>query len=222
MKKIEYKVFTPGESSEDLAQVIESYRDVFAAAPWHEWMKCQKCDAYWGIKDNPLLVEEKFLHCGEPVVDYWSRQEVLENIEKELSHESSAFLATQDNRVIGFCWGYGIDAHNIKQELNITLSPKVIEEFSRVKLVYQSDMAVLSEFRGEKIAKQLFKLRLADMQAQGFSHGCVRVRRFPEPSQTYLWYKEKLGYAVIAEYPDDDGRVIMARSFEGLSHLLSQ
>ncbi|MCB9808902.1 GNAT family N-acetyltransferase [Candidatus Nomurabacteria bacterium] len=220
MKKIEYKVFMPRESSEEVAQVIESYRDVFAASPWHEWMKCQKCDRYWGVEDRELLVKEKFFHCGEPVIDYWPRQEVLENIEKELSRESSAFLATYHNRVIGFCWGYGIDIHTMQQELNITLSPKDIEAFSRVKLAYQSDMAVLPEFRGEKIAKQLFKLRLEDMQAKGFSHGCVRVRKSPEPSQTYLWYKEKLGYAVIAEYPISDGRVILARNFQSLYNLL--
>ena len=221
MKKIEYKVFTPRESPEDLAQVIESYRNVFAAAPWNEWMKCQHCESYWGQKDGPKLAEEQFHHCGSPVVEYWPRHEVVSNIHHELGGNSSAIVAVIEGGVVGFCWGYVLDIVTLGKKLGVIFDQGVITRLSGINLAYQSEMAVLPGFRDQKIAKQMMRLRLEDFQSKRASHGIVRVRKSPEPSQTYLWYKEKLGYKVIAEYPEDDGRVIMARKFEGLSEILS-
>ncbi len=197
------------------AQLIECYRDVFADSPWHEWLKCPKCEMYWGKKDHVTLLESKFEHCGSPLVDFWPRKDVLEDLTHELSSGSSSWLALDQEKdtVIGFCWGYPMIISHLEDKLGI-MFPEQWKSGREGLIAYQDDVGVLSEYRGQKIAKRMIINRLQDFLAQGLGTGLVRTRKSPEPSTTYLWYTEKLGYDTIASYPD--GRVILARSFDGL------
>lgn len=78
----------------------------------------------------------------------------------------------------------------------------------------------MSSYRECKIAKAMVALRLTDFLQQGLKVGIVRTRQYPEPSKTFLWY-QRIGYKILASYPDGDGRVILGRRFKGLPQLLA-
>jgi len=65
-----------------------------------------------------------------------------------------------------------------------------------------------------KLAKAMVAERLDDFLEMGLEVGVVRTRRYPEASITFLWYTQKLGYRILASYPDNDGRVILGRWFD--------
>jgi hypothetical protein len=90
------------------AQLVECYRSIFMDTPWHEWLKCPKCEKYWGVKDSEDLVLNKFLHCDTPLIDFWPREKVIYDIYHEITKEASCWLAMNNSMVIGFCWGYPI------------------------------------------------------------------------------------------------------------------
>lgn len=209
------------------AQLVECYRDVFADPPWHEWLKCQKCGKYWGTKDRALLASLKFRHCEMPLVDYWPRDQVVSDLEHDITPEASCWLGISNGAVIGFCWGYPITIPHLKEKL-FQGRPDIPFEVELEKLAgvypqvaYQDDMGIILPYRGRKIAKAMFVRRLGDFLAQGLKFGIARTRRHPEPSETFLWYTEKLGYRLIVSYPEADGRVVLGRSFDGLPALLS-
>lgn len=201
------------------ADLIECYRDVFSEEPWNEWLKCPKCDEYWGVKDRELLAAMRYMHCNVPLVDFWPRHQVIGDIEHEITEKTSCYLAFKDSRVVGFCWGYPIKRKDLETKLGISFE-SVLGVKPDELVAYQDDVGVIVPYRGQKIAKILIAKRHQDFIAQGLRVGIVRTRMKPKPSVTYLWYLEKLGYKVLAEYPVDDGRVILGRKLEGLSDLL--
>lgn len=217
MKEISFIRYSPHTSERGLTeQVVECYRQVFADGPWHEWKQCPACKKYWGTKDRGLLGNQGFRHCDVPLVDFWSKDQVTADLFHEITKEASCWLALQGSQVIGFCWGYPISLECLEKKLGLTLHTTLDRQS---QIAYQDEVGVLSEFRGQKIAKLMVKHRLSDFLAQDLRVGVVRTREYPEPSETFLWYR-RLGYETVAQYPQGDGRVILARNLEGLSALL--
>lgn len=203
-------------------QLIECYRNVFGDGPWHEWVKCTVCEKYWGIKDYEYLISENFLHCGVPVSDFWPRHEVIADLRHEITDDASCWLATEENIVIGFTWGYPIQLQDLEKKLGVKLAGETVREIDPASLVaYQDEVGVITPHRNKKIAKALVLHRHRDFLAQGLTFGIVRTREYPEPSDTFLWYTKKLGYQVLARYPDGDGRIVLGRSFAGLAEMLT-
>jgi len=202
------------------AQLVECYRDVFADGPWHEWLKCSKCQKYWGVRDSGLLASYEFHHCGMPLVDFWPREQVISDLYHEITPEASCWLATDKGMVAGFCWGYPMTIANLEVKLGVSLGVQFENGKSEV-VAYQDEVGVLATYRGHKIAKAMVARRLDDFSAQGLRVGIVRTRQCPEPSETFLWYTKKLNYEIIAAYPEGDGRVVLGRPLVGLKELLS-
>jgi len=220
MKNVSLIRYSPPDSDDRLtAQLVECYRDVFADGPWHEWLKCPACQKYWGIRDRDILAAQKFRHCDTPLVDFWPRAQVVSDLYHEITPETSCWLALDDNLVIGFCWGYPTTINELEKKLGLSLGSKAACSDPGV-IAYQDEVGVIPAYRKNKIAKTMVARRLEDFLAQGLRLGIVRTRRSPEPSETFLWYTEKLGYKIIVEYPDDDGRVILGRDLFGLKELL--
>jgi GNAT superfamily N-acetyltransferase len=157
-----------------------------------------------------------FRHCDEPLVDYWSREQVTADLYHEISPDASCWIAMAGTKVIGFCWGYAAQTPELERKMKISFREQ-LPLVSHKPLAYQDEVGVLKEYRGKKIAKALVGYRLQDFLEQGLEIGVVRTRQTPEPSMTFLWYTEKLGYKILASYPDDDGRVILGRSLTGLA-----
>lgn len=224
MEDISFARFTPQADVYITAQLIECYRDVFAEDPWNEWLQCPKCKTYWGKKDEGTLVTVGFKHCDTGLVDFWSRDQVAHDLNHEINHESSCWLALHGEKVIGFCWGYPITAEKLQKKLQDRrdLEKKLTDTYDPVELMaHQDEVGVLSEFRKRGIAKELVLRRLDDFISQGLRTGVVRTRKTPQPSVTYLWYTQKLGYSEVATYPDDDGRVVLGRKLSSLREILS-
>jgi ribosomal protein S18 acetylase RimI-like enzyme len=217
MEKISIIRYSPrGENHPLTAQLVECYRNVFADEPWHEWLKCRQCGEYWGVKDRAMLASMKFRHCGKKLVDFWPKEQVISDLHHEITPSSSCWLAMDKKVVVGFCWGYPIAVGELKAKLNIQFSGQRENEL----IVYQDEVGVLSAYRGRNIAKAMVLRRLDDFLNQGLKFGIVRTRQNPEPSVTFTWYTQKLGYEILAAYPGNDGRVILGRRLNELRELL--
>ncbi len=206
--------------TEITSQFVDCYREVFSDRPWNEWMKCPKCQKYWGKKDKPLLESWKFNHCGVEMVEFWKRDQVLADLQHEITTEASCWLALHQEKVIGFCYGYPVSIADIGTKLGIDITESIKKQFGNIeKVAYQDDVGVLTEYRNQKIAKAMVNLRLRDYISQNLQLGIVRTRELPEPSVTFSWYL-KIGYTIIARYPEIDGRVILGRRLDDLSNYL--
>ncbi len=215
MLNVTYARHSPhtGESSVT-AQVVKAYQSVFGDPPWNEWMRCETCGAFWGFKDRIELESLGFIHCNKKMTEYWPTHQVTEDLEHEIGPDASAWLAFSGDNVIGFCWGYPIEAAELEKKLKVDFADDLLRRFGATRVAYQDELGIVSAFRGQKLAKELFIRRHRDFLAQGLTVGVVRTRRLPEPSVTYLWFTEKLGYVVVAEY--DDGRVVLANDIRDL------
>lgn len=195
------------------SHLVECFRSVFADRPWHEWLKCSnpQCSQYWGVKDHAVLAKQKFLHCDVPVIDYWPRAKVMEDLSKEITADALCTLAIRGNdEVVGFCWGYPISIEALEEKLEIQFRENLEKAFGPHSHVgYQDEVGVIPACRGDKIAKVMNFERIRDLSSRGLHVTISRARRAPEPSVTFLWYTQKLGYQVLREYPGDDGRVIL-------------
>lgn len=203
-----------------MPELIRCYQNVFADPPWNEHKRCGVCGKYWGRLEH--LRSNIAEHCGKPVVDFWSADVVESNICSEVGHEASCWVARLNGEIVGFCWGYPLGLEVLDQKLQLAgVSGAVRSHFGNLERVaFQNEVGVVEELRGQKIAKKFFQHRLNDFLEGGLTVGVVRTRRSPEPSVTYLWFTQKLGYTEVAAYPGDDGRVILARSLHGLCELL--
>lgn len=207
---IKYVKFRPDNQPELLPKVVSCYREVFADPPWNEWKVCPKCGKHWGSLAKLKLEECKYTHCSQPLKDFWPEYKVEFDIRHEVSNEASCWLALDENKVVGFCWGYPIGLKEISQKLELSVLPGVVnQQFSGVtKVAYQDEIGVLSEYRRQGIGKTLFEARLSDFKNHELRVGLVRTKTKP-PTVTYIWY-HLLSYRVIAEYGDLEGRVVMA------------
>lgn len=214
--KIDFIAFSPqGEEGVGYVhQLVECFRDVFADPPWNEWLTCKTCGKYWGKDEYSFLVAHKYMCCGEPVVDFWPRHVLIDDILHEITEKTSAYLAIAEGRVIGFCWGYTITLKELAEKLGASFDSLGFP--GDMIVTYQDEVGVLMPFRHKKIAKHMVQLRFQDFLKTEATHTFVRTRKLPEPSQTYSWYVQKLGYTTAFEYPDTDGRVVLYTSLEAL------
>jgi len=213
-KPIQYIKFNPQNNKELLPILIKCYIQVFSEEPWNEYKKCQVCDTKWGLKDQETVQSLGLQHCEKPIIDYWTEKEVEKNIIKDITTDAPCYLALRDNQVIGFCWGYSFNVSDLNQKLKLeNIADTILRKYGDVKkIAYQNELGVIKEFRNQGIAKQLFILRLNDFRQQGLKIGIATVKTKP-PSVTYHWFLN-LGYEIIAEHNDLDGKVILAKIME--------
>lgn len=212
---IRYLKFEPWQSEELLSDLVDCYREVFGDTPWNEWKRCQRCNTKWG-KNDPLLEEIEFRHCGMELVDFWPAEIVSSDILREVTPEASCWLAINSEGVIGFCWGYPVILSELEKKLELFGMTHAIEKiFGKTSIVaYQDELGLKQHYRGLGIAKEMFKKRLEDFRQQKLTVGVVRTKTNP-PTVTYQWFR-RMRYKVVARYDDDDGRVILARTLSDL------
>jgi len=150
-----------------------------------------------------------------------SDREITE--QHEISTDASCWITLRLGKVIGFCWGYPISPTELERKLDISVVDAIKEHFGEVNFVaYQDELGVIETERNRKIARQLFEKRLEDFEAQKLEIGIVRTRELPEASVTYKWFTEKLGYHVLARYPDGDGRVVLGQGLDEVRRRLKK
>lgn len=231
--------FNPHGNHNLTQQVVRCYQEIFADDPWNEWKRCPICKKYWGKKDKKFLKKINFIHCNISMEDFWSDKEVTNDLLHEINQDKFAWIGIDrlTGRTISFCWGYPICVSQLEEKLGIVFKKELVKECGDIDIVaYQDDMGILPEFRSEplvsgfsingsnftgpmKIARAMFLKRFGDFLQEDLRVGIVRTREKPIPSKTYEWFVKKLGYSTIAKYPEEDGRVILARKYSNLLDL---
>ena len=218
---VEFVKFEPKEQHGMIPGVIRCYQTVFAEHPWQEWLFCKKCKNSYGSEAAGWLLERDFLCCDEPLTEFWPASKVgldLKNeLHKERNPEASCWLATHNGIVVGFCWGYPVTVEKLELKLGLPgIAARLKSEYGVSQVAYQDELGVLSPYRGQGIAKQLFHHRLQDFHQKNLTVGVVRTKETP-PSVTYQWFTKKLGYATVEKYHPLDGRVVLARNISTIS-----
>ena len=204
---------------------VACYRLVFATKPWREWQVCPQCGRKWGLETAELneIATRGFLcpECNILTQDFWPSNKVEEDLRKEiLKQDVSCWVAHIEDRVIAFALGYSITPAELEVKLKLPgLTRAINHRFNFPdRIIYQDELGVAKEFRGQKIAKQLFLCRLKDFLNTGIYFGTIRTMTDP-PSITYKWFMNKLKYSIIDEYHDEDKRVIMAQDLREVAGL---
>ncbi len=198
--------------SVDLYSLAKLYQTVYAAPPWREYKKCSHCDMQWGIDQIFELEQLGYSHCGSPVVDYWSEEYLFGHF-KEISSKPlfSGALALDNNRIVGFAWGYELDIARIDEDLGFPgLSQKLKKEFGEfLHVAYLADLATDSNYRRLGLGKELTRARHESLSIKGATVALTRTKGGEEASITHRWY-DKIGFSIFAEYHDKRSRVIRA------------
>lgn len=147
---------------------------------------------------------------GPPWNESWSREAALAVLQEQRGLTN--VIAFEGEKVVGFAFARVERISDLERKLGIPFADEVSARqygpHGPGFVLYQADLGVLGAYRERGIGKRLFRARL-DASPCEESYQVVRARVSPEPSVTYLWYTEKLGYEVIARYPEEDGRVIL-------------
>ncbi len=185
---IRYAAFTPQKDLAGLSKLVACYQDVFADDPWNEWRKCNVCNMKWGTTQKSALEALGFLHCGQSVTEFWPAAEVQGDILREVTETTSCWVAYDADVVVGFCWGYAVEARELEKKLKLPgFADAYMREFGRDnRIAYQDEIGVRTEYRGHGIAKQMFYRRLDDFRRMNLSIGVVRTKTNP-PSVTNTW-----------------------------------
>jgi len=203
-------------SSEDLAcnpllpSLVDCYRQVFADAPWNEWLKCPTCGTRKGIQEvngKPVMCTD----CAVQMIDFWPVDQVRQDILHEVGDmDAQCWLLVADEQVVGFCWGYPISLAQLakKVELSLDLWMDQAGLTPETMVAYQDELGVLNAYRGQGHARNLVAKRMVDFEHAGLELGVMRTQTDP-PTVTYHWYRRK-GYEIVARYPEPDTRVLMA------------
>jgi hypothetical protein len=216
--QISYQCFNSRSDASLMKQLIACYQEVFSDEPWNEWKKCQVCQTKWGIKQMAELEKFNYRHCDATVVDFWKSQQLKNDFQELVSQKQISFwVAMYGCELIGFIIGYPLNLKELEIKLDQPgIVKKIRKRFGKIDfVVYQADIGVKKHYRRHDIATELFKRRLADFQKIKIKIGIVRVQTNP-PSVTLPWFRDKLGYEVIAQYNEPQKRVILARTLDDL------
>ncbi len=114
----------------------------------------QLVQTYQNIFSDPALWDEQY-----------TEQEVLDNLQDELSGAASIRLCVQNNEVLGFCWAqrlnYSNIAHTIKnikyyQALGNPDIHKILYDIiGDEPIIYLHDLGIASHYRGQLALNQL-------------------------------------------------------------------
>jgi GNAT superfamily N-acetyltransferase len=91
---------------------------------------------------------------GEPWNEVWDIDQVISDFKKEmLKIGSVCYVAQHQGKIVGFAWGYEIF---VNMEIDKYLeSPGLADIIGQGKYLYLDEVAVLADFRGKGIGKNL-------------------------------------------------------------------
>lgn len=219
---------TTSEFQDSSLQVALCYQRTYGCDPsWNEGKVCHTCSRpkapkKWNYSGAPSTCPD----CGGVLDDFWTIEKIIEDMESELSlPDAVGVLARIDRQVVGACWGFSAEPeeleahvnHGLAEEAQVTgVATWLRRAFPLAERVgYQDEIFVRQNQQGRKIGKVLFALRLKWFMERGLRVFTLRTKRNP-PSISYRWFANGWGYETVAEYPDEDARVVLASSSENI------
>ena len=202
-----------------LPDLVKLYQDVFADPPWNECLKCTACERKFS-RQWAFVREDRFGHSRDcdrcevegTVVPFWSDEVVVGDFRGVLlGRNASCYLARCGTEVIGFTYGREYGAEELAHELKLPATAAALLRGygTEARYAYQDEIAVASAYRQLGVAKELFRLRQKDFEANGLTVGVTRTQTRPQ-TVTFSWYT-RMQYAIVAAYGDDGARVILAQ-----------
>lgn len=178
------------------------YRAAFEGSPWDEGRKCDTCGGTSATLDSKIC-------CGKPMRFYWTDEAITNALEASATDRLLVFHV-EDNMAIGLAAAQVMTMQKLRAHLQVgnCFMPEILED---ARIIYLADMAVTPERQGNKIGSWLFDARQTRIEELRYGElpQFVRVRRAPVPSLTFTWYVKRKSKAVVYEYPEDDGRVVV-------------
>ena len=194
-------VFIRPYRESDIDQVIAVYKSAFAEPPWDEFKKCSACNTGYGIKESERA-EDACKKCDSPLelVDFWSSEEIIQDLEFALSQQNKLVLVAENNaRIAGFTWGYKLPFEKFPF-LEGKISPSTL---------YMDEIAVRGDKRLKGVGTRLGEAFLDSAKAQGLEEAILRTDE-RNPASIALF--RKLGFREIGiKDPEFPSRTYMKK-----------
>lgn len=146
----------PFKQADSVSAIVQAYQKTFGQAPWNEGYKCPVCE-------ETVSLIKKTDYCpsclkqGKSVimVEYWPKNKVITDFYQEMSKpESLCLIAKFGDDVVGFAWGYEVFINHTIDEY---LEAPGLHELVSGDFFYLDEVAVLPEFQGKGIGRNLIK-----------------------------------------------------------------
>ncbi len=199
---------------EQLPDISQLYKKVFAAPPWNEAYRCTVCEKSFGQNTSPQTT-----CCNMPIVEYYP----LEKIQKEIGDHLSlnrarlalALDTSSSSKLIGFAWGWqdtlactNAQKFHLKPE-EATFLAEVLGMTDDDAFFYLSELGLEESYRGNGMGKKLYDTVLG---SRDISKSDAILMRTSRKSPAYSISTKSLSYPlkVIFEYRDELDRVILS------------
>lgn len=156
------RIIKPFEDAETVAQIAIVYQQTFGNAPWNEGYKCPICETVTPLNSLNLicpacLKKSKFI----AMIDYWPISKVISDFYTEMAKPESFCLTIEDKQVIGFAWGYKLEAI---PATSVYLEAPGLDEIikkesldGKINFLYIDEVAISPEYQGQRLGYKLME-----------------------------------------------------------------
>lgn len=182
----------------------QCYQVGFAGPPWNEWKKCSSCDTHFGIDMEDT---DYCPICSKRLEQFWPinqiSSDILGSLKLPFAHCAVAVIGTD---VVGLLLGYAISSCELSSHLGL-YGENYFSTLDVGLVAYSDDIVVRPEWRGKGVGRMLHDSWADWIYKSGLKHVIVRTLSDP-PTVIYNWY-QRIGYYIVAKYPEPDKRVIL-------------
>lgn len=146
----------PFSDPETVRGIIAAYQRTFGGEPWNEGYLCPVCGEIFPLACTNVLCAS-CARRGKSVllVEHWPVGKVTSDFYREMEKpESLCLVAQDDDRVIGFIWGYKIV---VDEHLDDYLESPGLSRLIGGTFFYLDDAAVVPEYQCRGVGKTLVK-----------------------------------------------------------------
>ncbi|MFA6376698.1 MAG: GNAT family N-acetyltransferase [Candidatus Paceibacterota bacterium] len=146
IEKIDASMLNKGKVIDKIALV---YKEAFGNDPWNEGYKCPVCGNNFPLSyaaiNCPL--------CKVPLIEYWPTKKIISDFYQQIAKdESICLIARNEDKIIGFAWGYKMDADGSIDEY---LDAPKLHNLINGPLFYIDEVGVSPSCQNNGIGKKL-------------------------------------------------------------------
>lgn len=152
----------PFKDVETVAQIAIVYQQAFGNAPWNEGYKCPICETVVPLSCiDPVCPECLKKANFIKMIEYWPISKVISDFYTEMTKPNSFCLAIQEEQVIGFVWGYRLEAI---PAVALYLEAPGVDEIikkdclgGKKNFLYIDEMAISPKYQGQGLGYRLME-----------------------------------------------------------------